>query len=68
MKRLLLPLTALSLPGCSLLYDIGQDHALRNCDRAYSAQDRQSCRRANSDSYQDYEVRRKRLQEGDKAG
>ncbi len=55
---------ALSLSGCSLLYDIGQDQALRNCDHAYSAQDRQSCRKANSQSYEDYEKRRQAAKEG----
>lgn len=53
-----------ALTGCSLLYDIGRQHALENCDRAGSPQDRSACRKANSESYDDYEARRKRLQEG----
>jgi hypothetical protein len=65
MRRALLTLIAtFALTGCSLLYDIGQQHALDNCDRATSPQDRAACRKANSESYNDYEVRRKRLQEG----
>lgn len=55
---------ALALTGCSLLYDIGQQQALENCDRANTPQDRTACRRANSESYDDYEARRKRLQQG----
>jgi len=54
----------LGLSGCGLLYDIAQDRALENCDRAYSPQDRQACRKANSQSYEDYEAQRKRLKEG----
>ena len=54
----------LGLSGCGLLYDIGQDKALENCDRALNAQDRQACRKANSQSYEDYEAQRKRLKEG----
>ena len=56
--------TAGGLTGCSLLYGLGRDHALNNCDRASSTQDRQACRKANSESHEDYEARRKRLQEG----
>lgn len=52
------------LSGCGLLYDIGQQQALENCDRTGSAQDRQACRKANSQSYEDYEAQRKRLKEG----
>ena len=55
---------AVTLTGCGLFYDIAQEKARENCDRAYSAQDRQSCRKANSESYEDYEARRKRLKEG----
>lgn len=55
---------ALGLSGCGLLYDIAQDRALENCDRAYSPQDRQACRKANSQSYEDYEKRRQAAKEG----
>jgi hypothetical protein len=55
---------AASLSGCSLLYDIGQEHALENCDRATGPQERQSCRRANSVSYDDYEKRRQAAKDG----
>ena len=57
-------LAAVGLSGCSLLYDIAQDRALDNCDRAYSAQDRTACRKANSQSYDDYEKRRQAAKEG----
>ncbi|MFG6469243.1 hypothetical protein [Roseateles sp. BYS87W] len=60
----LLLLAAAGLSGCGLLYDIAQDRALDSCDRAYSAQDRTACRKANSQSYEDYEAQRKRLKEG----
>jgi hypothetical protein len=56
--------TALMLAGCGLLYDIGQQHALEQCDRAATAQDRSACRKANSQSHEDYEAQRKRLKEG----
>lgn len=55
---------ALPLAGCSLLYDIAQDRALDNCERAYSAQDRTACRKANSQTYDDYEKRRQAAKEG----
>jgi hypothetical protein len=58
---------ALPLAGCGLLYDIAQDRALDNCDRASSPQDRTACRKANSQSYEDYEARRKRLKQGQPA-
>ncbi len=64
-RPLLLLIAAAGLSGCSLLYDIGQDRALESCDRAYSAQDRQACRKANSQSYEDYEAQRKRLKAGE---
>ncbi|HEV6964718.1 hypothetical protein [Roseateles sp.] len=57
-------ITAAGLSGCGLLYDIGQDKALQNCERAYSAADRQACRKANSQSYEDYEKRRQAAKEG----
>ena len=64
MRGLLLLITAVALSGCSFLYDIGQQHALDQCDRATSPQDRTACRRANSQSYEDYEAQRQRLKEG----
>ncbi|OWR04708.1 hypothetical protein CDO81_09025 [Roseateles puraquae] len=54
----------LCLSGCGLLYDIGQQHAFDQCDRASSPQDRTACRKANGQSYDDYEAQRKRLKEG----
>ena len=53
-----------SLSGCGLFYDIAQEKARENCDRSYSAQDRQACRKANSESYEDYEKRRQAAKEG----
>ena len=47
-----------------LLYDIGQERALDQCDRATSPQDRTACRKANSESYEDYEKRRQAAKEG----
>lgn len=64
MRNRLLLIAAMALSGCSLLYDIGQQQALDQCDRAYSAADRTACRRANSENYDEYEARRKRLQQG----
>ena len=65
MRTLLLSLMAAAgLSGCSLLYDIGQEHALDQCNRAISPQDRTACRRANSESYEDYEKRRQAAKEG----
>jgi hypothetical protein len=61
---LLLLVSTWALAGCSLLYDIGQAHALESCDRASSAQDRTACRKANSQNYDDYEAHRKRMKEG----
>jgi len=55
---------AFGLSGCGLLYDIGQEKARENCDRAYSAQDREACRKANSQTYDDYERRRQAAKEG----
>ena len=63
-SAVLLLLAAAGLSGCGLLYDIAQDRALDNCDRAYSAQDRTACRKANSQSYDDYEKRRQAAKEG----
>ncbi|WP_394407612.1 hypothetical protein [Roseateles sp. BYS78W] len=65
MRAFLLPLIAAAgLSGCSLLYDIGQERALDQCDRATSPQDRTACRKANSESYEDYEKRRQAAKEG----
>ena len=61
---MLLLLAAAGLSGCSLLYDIAQDRALDQCDRAYSPQDRTACRKANSQTYEDYEKRRQSAKEG----
>jgi len=61
----MLPLIAAAgLSGCSLLYDIGQERALDQCNRATSPQDRTACRKANSESYEDYEKRRQAAKEG----
>ena len=55
---------ALGLSGCGLLYDIGQQHALDQCDRASSPQDRTACRKANSQTYEDYEKQRQAAKAG----
>lgn len=65
MRTALVALAAtLALSGCGLLYDIGQQQALDNCDRAYSPQDRTACRKANSETYDDYEKRRQAAKAG----
>ncbi len=61
---LLTLIAAAGLSGCGLLYDIGQQHALENCDRSASPQDRTACRKANSQTYEDYEKRRQAAKEG----
>ena len=65
MRTALAVITAsLALSGCGLLYDIGQQHALEQCDRAATPQDRSACRKANSQPYDDYEKRRQAAKEG----
>lgn len=62
---LLILIAAASLSGCGLLYDLAQDRALDHCDRASSSpQDRTACRKANSQTYEDYEKRRQAAKEG----
>jgi hypothetical protein len=66
MKTTLLLITAaLSLSGCSVIYDYAQDIAQTQCASNNSnAQDRRACEKRNAPSYDDYEARRKRMQEG----
>ena len=62
---LLLIAAALTLSGCSVIYDYAQDVAQAQCASSNSnAQDRRACEKRNAPSYDDYEARRKRLQEG----
>lgn len=65
MRAALIAFTAAAtLSGCSLLYDIGQQHALEQCDRAATSQDRSACRKANSQPYEDYEKQRQAAKAG----
>jgi hypothetical protein len=61
---LLMPLLALS--GCAFVYDQVQDIAQAQCASNSSAADRRACEKRNAPAYDDYEARRKRLQQGDK--
>jgi hypothetical protein len=68
MKQALLLITAtLSLSGCAIVYDYAQDFAQSQCASNNSnAQDRRACEKRNAPAYDEYEERRKRLQEGSK--
>ena len=58
MSKLILPsllLTAALLSACEVLYDIGQDNALKDCDRIVDTVSRNECVKRNSKSYDSYE-------------
>ncbi len=62
MKALVaLPFLSL-LSGCELMYDMGQQTALRDCEQMQDATARTECRRRNSQDYRDYEQQRRQLQ------
>jgi hypothetical protein len=64
-----LPLsTALCLSGCAFVYDQVQDIAQSQCANLGDAQSQRACEKRNAPSHDDYEARRKRLQEGGKPG
>ncbi|MDI4635790.1 hypothetical protein J7U46_22180 [Pelomonas sp. V22] len=50
------------LAGCEVLYDMGQQTALRDCEQMQDASARTECRRRNSQDYRDYEKQRRQLQ------
>lgn len=52
----------LLLSGCEVLYDIGQQTALRDCEQMQDTSARNECRRRNSQDYRDYEKQRRQLQ------
>lgn len=68
MRQALLLIAALALSGCAFVYDQVQDIAQTKCANLGNAQDQRSCERRNAPAYDDYEARRKRLQDGNKPG
>ncbi|RTL15613.1 MAG: hypothetical protein EKK52_20035 [Burkholderiales bacterium] len=64
LRTSLLALAVSALAGCSLLYDYAQDAALAQCASVANGQDRRDCEKRNGPSYDDYEARRQRLQDG----
>lgn len=65
MKQALLLIAVLALSGCAFVYDQVQDLAQAQCaSNNNGAQDRRACEKRNAPAYDDYEARRKRLQEG----
>jgi len=65
MKSILALIAVLALPGCAVIYDYAQDVAQGQCASSNSSpQDRRACEKRNAPAYDDYEARRKRLQEG----
>lgn len=62
MKALCLAATAtLLLSACEVLYDMGQQTALRDCEQMQDATARTECRRRNNASYDDYQRQRQQL-------
>ncbi|HEY9106812.1 MAG TPA: hypothetical protein VIN58_09035 [Roseateles sp.] len=62
---LLLIAAALSLSGCAVIYDYAQDVAQAQCaSNNGNGQDRRACEKRDAPPRDDYEARRKRLQEG----
>ncbi len=47
-----------------MFYDIGQKSALERCESMVRIEDRNACRRANSQSYEKYEESREKLRQG----
>lgn len=68
MKYALLLIAVFALSGCAFVYDQVQDIAQANCANLSNAQDQRACEKRNAPAYDDYEARRKRLQQGDKSG
>ncbi len=66
MRHVLLLAAALSLSGCAFVYDQVQSVAQVNCANLGDAQSQRACEKRNAPSYDDYEARRKRLQQGNK--
>jgi hypothetical protein len=68
MKHALLLITVFSLSGCAFVYDQVQGVAQANCANLSDDQSQRACEKRNAPAYDDYEARRKRLQEGNKPG
>jgi hypothetical protein len=68
MKTILPPIAALALSGCAFVYDQVQYIAQSKCANNGNAQEQRACEKRNAPAYDDYEARRKRLQEGGKPG
>jgi hypothetical protein len=68
MTRVLLSIAVLALSGCAFVYDQVQDIAQAKCANNGDAQAQRACEKRNGPAYDDYEARRKRLQEGNKPG
>ena len=65
MKAFLLLIATLALSGCAFVYDQVQDIAMTQCTSNNSnAQDRRACEKRNAPAHDDYEARRKRMQQG----
>jgi hypothetical protein len=65
MKAFLLLIATLALSGCAFVYDQVQDIAMTQCASNNSnAQDRRACEKRNAPAHDDYEARRKRMQQG----
>ncbi|MFY7864586.1 hypothetical protein [Roseateles sp.] len=66
LSLLTLSLAALlpTLSGCSLLYDVGQEHARDQCEKLSVMAERNACLKSNRESYEDYEKRRQQLKQG----
>jgi hypothetical protein len=65
MRAALLLIPTLALSGCAFVYDQVQDIAQTQCaSNNGNAQDRRACEKRNAPAYDDYEARRKRMQQG----
>lgn len=56
----------MSCTGCEVLYDIGQDRALDQCNKIDDYSARQSCLKNNRQTQADYEKKRQQQIEADK--
>lgn len=65
MRFAALLISMLALSGCAVVYDYVRDVAETRCANSNSnPQDRRACEKRDAPAYDDYEARRKRLQEG----
>ncbi len=68
MKQAPLLIAVLALSGCAFVYDQVQYVAQGKCANNGNAQEQRACEKRNAPAYDDYEARRKRLQEGNRPG